>query len=217
MNAPASPISRAIRDRVVERLGFQAAPAPDVDGLHALYAAWCARVPFDNVRKMIALRTPGAPLPGTTAEDFFEGWLRDGAGGTCWPSSQALWALLSAVGFDARRVVASMRDTGHGSHGTVKVRVDDTDWLVDSSTLTNAPAPCGVALYVNADPVWPVEVEPVDGTHLILVRRCAIGRPADLPRAAGSGRSGLVCHGVPGLTRAQSVQPGALRTKEFRR
>ena len=126
-----SPTGRAMRDRVVEKLGFQAAPPPDLDGLRALYAAWCARVPFDNVRKMIALRTPGAPLPGTTAEDFFEGWLRDGAGGTCWPSSQALWALLSALGFEARRVVASMRDTGYGSHGTVKVRSrTPTGWSI---------------------------------------------------------------------------------------
>jgi hypothetical protein len=59
-------------------------------------------------------------LPGTTPNDFFEAWLRDGAGGTCWPSSHALWALLAAAGFDPRRVVGAMRDTGYGSHGTVK-------------------------------------------------------------------------------------------------
>jgi N-hydroxyarylamine O-acetyltransferase len=168
VNAPTSPISRGLCDRVLERLGFAGPPSVDVDGLRALYAAWCARVPFDNTRKMIALRTPGAPLPGTTAEDFFqEGWLREGAGGTCWPSSHALWALLCAAGFDARRVVASMRDTGYGSHGTVKVRIDDTDWLVDSSMLTNAPAPCGGAVYIDTHPIWPIEIEPVDNTHLI--------------------------------------------------
>ena len=167
----------SLRDRVIERLGFGAAPPPDLDGLRALYAAWGVRIPFDNVRKMIALRTPGAPLPGTTPEDFFEGWLRDGAGGTCWPSSQALWALLSALGFEARRVVASMRDTGYGSHGTVKVRTSDTDWLVDSSMLTNTPAPCGDAVHIDTDQVWPIEIEPVDGTHVIWFD----GRPGSDP------------------------------------
>ena len=47
-------------DRVLERLGFGTPPAIDLDGLSGLYAAWCARVPFDNVRKIIALRTGAA-------------------------------------------------------------------------------------------------------------------------------------------------------------
>ena len=162
-----SVLQRPIRDRVLDALGFAAAPPLDLGGLHALYAAWCAHVPFDNVRKMIALRTPGAPLPGTTADDFFDAWLHDGAGGTCWPSSHALWALLDSLGFDARRVVSSMRDTGAGSHGTVKVRVEGRDWLVDSSMLTNAPAPCGEEVHIGGDPVWPIEIEPVGSTHLI--------------------------------------------------
>jgi N-hydroxyarylamine O-acetyltransferase len=162
---PALPLT--LRDRVLERLGLAALPTRDLSGLRELYAAWCARVPFDNVRKMIALRTSGADLPGTTPDDFFAAWLRDGTGGTCWPSSHALWALLAASGFDTRRVVGSMGDTGYGSHGSVKVRVEDTDWLVDSSLLTNSPVPCGSEVFFGGDPVWPVEIEPVDGTHLI--------------------------------------------------
>jgi N-hydroxyarylamine O-acetyltransferase len=164
---PAPPLPLTLRDRILEQLGFVAPPPTDLAGLRAVYAAWCARVPFDNVRKMIALRTPGASLPGTTPDDFFEAWLLDGAGGTCWPSSHALWALLAAAGFDARRVVGSMRDTGYGSHGTVKARVDGVDWLVDSSLLTHAPVPCGDVVFIGSDPVWPVEVEPADDTHIV--------------------------------------------------
>jgi len=160
-------VSPSLRDRVLERMGLVRAPAPDPGGLLALYEAWCTHVPFDNVRKMLALRTPGAPLPGITSEDFFEGWLRHGAGGTCWSSSHALWALLVSAGFNARRVVASMRDTGIGSHGTVKVSLEGRDWLVDSSMLTNAPVPCDQTVFIGTDPVWPVESEPIEGTHLI--------------------------------------------------
>jgi hypothetical protein len=40
-----------------------------------------ARVPFDNVRKMIALRSAGhTPLPGGDAVEFFENWLEHGTG-----------------------------------------------------------------------------------------------------------------------------------------
>jgi len=42
-------------------------------------------VPFDNVRKLIHVKSGKAgPLPGGTAEDFFTAWLRHGTGGTCW-------------------------------------------------------------------------------------------------------------------------------------
>jgi len=160
-------LSSSLRDRVIERLGLAAPPVPDLAGLFAVYNAWCSHIPFDNVRKMIALRTAGAPLPGLTAEDFLSAWLDHGTGGTCWPSSDALWALLCASGFDARRIVASMGDTGYGSHGTVKARVDAANWLVDSSLLTNQPALCADVVHINTDPVWPIEIEPLDGTHLI--------------------------------------------------
>src|SRR5438477_9902750 len=98
-------------ERVLERFGIRSAPAPDHVGLHTIYAAWCTHVPFDNVRKMIALRTDDTgPLPGGDAEDFLATWLAHGTGGTCWPSSNALFALVDALGFDARRVTGSMGD-----------------------------------------------------------------------------------------------------------
>lgn len=161
-------MSGDLRDRVLARLGFSRAPSPDLDGLRALYAAWCAHVPFDNVRKMIVLRADGLrPLPGGDAADFFEHWLANGAGGTCWPSSNALFELARACGFAARRVAGSMRDLGIINHASVKVRIDGADWLVDSSALTNEPLPVDGRLFVTADPVFAAEVEPVDGTHIV--------------------------------------------------
>jgi N-hydroxyarylamine O-acetyltransferase len=137
-------------------------------GLAALYRAWCASVPFENTRKMMALRTGGdGELPGARAADFLAHLIDHGTGGTCWPSSNALYAVASALGFDARRVAGSMRDLGVVSHASVKVRIDGADWLVDSSMLTNEPTPLGPGVFVGGDPVWPVEVEAVDGTHLI--------------------------------------------------
>ena len=129
-----------LRDSVLERLGFSTPPAADLAGLRAVYARWCQRVPFDNLRKMIALRAPDVrPMPGLPASDFFDAWLAAGCGGTCWPTSNALWALLVDLGFEARRAAGSMRDIGLVSHGTVIVTIDGTDWLVDSSILTLEP------------------------------------------------------------------------------
>jgi N-hydroxyarylamine O-acetyltransferase len=102
-------LSPDLRERVLERLGLTGPPRPDLEGLVFVYGAWCARVPFDNVRKMIALRRGAARLPGAAAADFFSGWLEHGASGTCWPTSNALFVLLRALGFEARRVAGCMR------------------------------------------------------------------------------------------------------------
>jgi hypothetical protein len=144
MAAPDSPLSPALRDRVLERLGFARAPGVDLAGLRALYQAWCLHVPFDNIRKMTALRAAGvSPLPGATAQDFFDAWLSGGAGGACWPGSNALYTLLRSTGFASDPVAASMRDTGAATHGSVRVDLDGGHWLVDSSLLTNIPLPLG--------------------------------------------------------------------------
>jgi len=162
------PLPPALARRVLEHLGFPEPPPPTREGLSALYRAWCERVPFDNTLKMMALRSGAeGELPGTRAADFFASWLAHGTGGTCWPSSNALHALFRAAGFDARRVAGSMRDLGVISHGSVKVRIDGLDWLVDSSMLVNAPLPLGHDVFISGDPVVPAEVEAVDGTHLV--------------------------------------------------
>jgi hypothetical protein len=145
------PLEEDLRDAVLTALGFATVPETDLEGLTALYTAWCERVPFDNVRKLISLadaaRDPGPPPPlaGGRAADFFTAWLAHRTGGTCWPSANALHALLVACGFESRRVAASMFETGEPSHGTTIVTIE-TDLgrrqhLVDTSMLTSVPLP----------------------------------------------------------------------------
>ncbi|MEO7998060.1 MAG: hypothetical protein ABI852_11480, partial [Gemmatimonadaceae bacterium] len=94
--------------------------------------------------------------------------LEHGTGGTCWSSSNALFELVVANGFTARRVAGSMRDLGVPGHGSVKVTVNGMDWLVDSSMLTMFPIPITNELYVYRDARFGVEVEPTpEGSHLV--------------------------------------------------
>jgi N-hydroxyarylamine O-acetyltransferase len=129
-------------ERILARLGFNRRPDPSVDALRGLYSAWCERVPFDNIRKLIHVRAANpAPLPGSTPEDFFEAWLNFGAGGTCWPGAGALHALLVSVGFDAVRGIGTMLAAPNlpPNHGTVLVKLDGQFFLVDSSILHGHP------------------------------------------------------------------------------
>lgn len=160
--------SEDLFNRVCERLGLASPAIAGYEGLAALYRAWCERVPFDNVRKMIALRTgePG-PLPGGEAADFLSAWLQHGTGGTCWPSSNALFELVCGTGFDAELLSGYMRDLGVLNHATVQVTVGGQAFVIDSSMLTNLPLPLGSDVFDNHDPVVPAEVEREGDTHVL--------------------------------------------------
>lgn len=123
-------------ERVLTKLGLLDRPQPDLAGLNALYAAFCAHVPFDNVRKRIWFASRQAPpLPGGDPADFFESWLLHGIGGTCWPINGGMYALARALEFDARRIVGSVVVEGYpqgANHGSVLVKMDGTDYLVDA-------------------------------------------------------------------------------------
>ena len=152
--------------RVRLALGILGEVPVSEDGLFGIYAAWCREVPFDNIRKMIDL-SGGGRLSGLSASEFFENWLEQGTGGTCWPSSNALCTLLCSLGFHARRVSGSMYDLGMINHGTVKVRIDAEDWLVDTCMLTNRPVPVNGELFVDNSREARIEVEPVGDSHVI--------------------------------------------------
>jgi N-hydroxyarylamine O-acetyltransferase len=119
-----------------------AAPSRDLAGLRAVYSAWCRSVSFDNVLKMIHVAEErSGPLPGSTPESFFEDWLACGAGGTCWAGNEALHGLLEALGFDARRAIATMMPSYFRApnHGSVVVHLDGQRWIADASILTGEP------------------------------------------------------------------------------
>jgi N-hydroxyarylamine O-acetyltransferase len=154
-------LPEATTEAVLDRMGLDERPAPDRAGLDAIYAAWCERVPFDNLIKRIHLAGGStAPIPNGQAEPFWNLYLRHGAGGTCWPSSNALHALLVSLGFSTRRGSAAMYDDRTGpihTHGTEIVTLDGDDYWVDSSMLTRVALP----LRRGADTQIPREFERV--------------------------------------------------------
>ena len=145
MNAASSAepvLSPHLREKVLSRLGLTREPELALSGLQKFYAAWCAQVPFDNVRKLIHVRAQvNGPLPSYTPEDFFEGFLKYGTGGTCWAGAGAMHALLNNLGFDTERGIATMlhAPTATPNHGTVLVKFGGLKYLVDSSMLFAEP------------------------------------------------------------------------------
>ncbi|MFO0688570.1 MAG: hypothetical protein U0900_07670 [Myxococcota bacterium] len=169
--ASVAPIPRDLAERVLARLGFASRPAPDRAGLAALYAAWCSLVPFDNVRKLIALRAgETGPLPGDDPRRFLEDWLRDGAGGTCWAMHGAWTELLVACGFRARRGLATMLVAPDipPNHATTSVALDDRTLLVDACIQHGEPLPLEAAQATAIDhPAYGVTARPDAGRWIV--------------------------------------------------
>lgn len=164
MNAVSSPepmLAPQLREKVLARLGLSKAPEPTLTGLRELYAAWCAHVPFDNVRKMIHIRSqnPG-PLPSFTPADFLEAFVKYGTGGTCWAGAGAMHAVLKSLGFETERGIGTMLHAPHATpnHGTVLVKFGDSKYLVDSSMLFAEPLVLDENSATKIDhPAWGVQ------------------------------------------------------------
>jgi len=153
-------LSTGLVNRVLARLDLPVTAEANLESLQDLYSAWCRHMPFDNVRKMIALKAgDNKALPGLDAADFFENWLAHGSGATCWPMANAFYELLMALGYRASRVAGFMRDLGILNHGSVKVSINKKDYLADASLLLNVILPLGQGTFINQDPVFPVELE----------------------------------------------------------
>jgi arylamine N-acetyltransferase len=136
-------LEQPLVDDVIEKLTGGLQPSLDVEGLTALYGAWCRKIPFDNLHKRISLENGDSLLPGDDPSQFFRNWLDHGVGGTCWAGSNALFALLHSLGFAARRAVATMHRgrTDTPNHGTVIVHLEQRSYLVDTSMLHRRPLP----------------------------------------------------------------------------
>jgi N-hydroxyarylamine O-acetyltransferase len=171
MALPTEALSMELLERVLSRLELSDRPAPTLHGLQTLYAAWCRKVPFDNVRKLIHLHNhDSGPLPGDDPAEFLDAWLAYGTGGTCWAGNGALHAVLVSLGFEASRGMGTMHAAPEAppTHGTVLVTCEGSRYLVDASILHGAPLPLHETEPTGvAHPVWGVHCRKRDGTWFI--------------------------------------------------
>jgi hypothetical protein len=116
-------------DEVCDALGVSL--PTDRASLEALVQAWTARVPFDSVAKIWALRH-GAMPPGDDPVAVVQRWLTTGIGSTCWGHSTALAAILAradvptSIGVD-RMLIEELVDF----HSFLLATVDGERFLID--------------------------------------------------------------------------------------
>lgn len=160
-------LDQKLIEQILAKLGLLQYPRTNLEGLQQIYSAWCRRIPFDNIRKLIHLNTENPdPLPGCDPVDFFVGWLKDGTGGTCWAGSEALFTLFRSLGFEAERGVASMltRPVTQPDHGTVIVVCAGKQYLTDTSILHGLPLLLEGETTVLDHSAWGISGERLDGS-----------------------------------------------------
>jgi len=103
---------------------------PGIGFLEALFVRFVARVPFENATKILRNATVAdLSQKPRRPEVFWRDHLEAGAGGTCFARVAAFGALLSEVGFAARRVLGRVADDF--DHAALLVDRGGQAWLCD--------------------------------------------------------------------------------------
>ncbi len=115
---------------LLDRLGIDARPRPDVATLRRLHVAWRTRVPYENLDIQL-----GRPVP-LDPEALLDKFGRRRRGGFCYEMNGALAEVLRWAGFAVDVVEGGVRadrnDSAWGNHVALLVPAEDGTWLADA-------------------------------------------------------------------------------------
>lgn len=125
-----APLPPALADEVLTALGLQRRP-PAPAYLNELLAAYTGRVPWESafriVRRAGTAATADCPR---WPETFWREALTLGAGGTCFESNYAFYALLLALGYEGHLTINNMGEM-QACHTAIVLHIEGRRWLAD--------------------------------------------------------------------------------------
>ena len=119
-------LDATLTTEVLSFLGVTAA-APTLPMLEALLATNYQTVPWESIFRIV--RRAEQPTPRWPAQ-FWQEAMTQGAGGTCFESNYAFFALLQTLGYKGYLTINNMGDS-IGCHTAIVVILDGQKWLVD--------------------------------------------------------------------------------------
>jgi N-hydroxyarylamine O-acetyltransferase len=124
-------ISAAIDlDAYLARIGLGLPPAPDVAGLAIVQRAHRLAIPFENIDVRLGRGIRLDP------DHVFDKLVHKRRGGYCFEQNQLFLRALTAIGFDARPLLARVWLAQSGvpprTHTFNLVRIDGEDWIADA-------------------------------------------------------------------------------------
>ena len=132
IHEPQSTAPREWVDRYLSLLRVEH-PEPSHAALTALIRAQFRAVPFENVTSLLRrLAHPDAPVPPVDPEALLTNWAAGRGGGVCYEISTMFGRLLTALGYEARQVLAQI--SFPDGHQAIIVTLDGARYLVDVGT-----------------------------------------------------------------------------------
>lgn len=171
-----APLSAGLAQRVLRHFGLPDDPAPSLNTLRLLLERYTRTLPWESasriVRRAAHTDAAGCMLLGAA---FWESHFEQGAGGTCYESNYAFFALLRRIGFEG---YLTLNDMGSAidCHSAIVLRLDGQKLLVDVGFPLHAilPLPAGRKTTASS-PFMRYTAKPLTES------RCEIWR--DVPRA----------------------------------
>jgi hypothetical protein len=133
-------------DDFLRHIGLTRRPDVGPEGLADLYRLWSAFVPYDNylVRRSLT-DDPGIPVRSVPPDELLANSIRHGYASQCTDTGQALFALLSALGFPVLLGKGHFGPTDEEpqtiNHVSVVATFDDEWYAVDPVLLSGEPIP----------------------------------------------------------------------------
>ncbi|MCY3780143.1 MAG: arylamine N-acetyltransferase, partial [Chloroflexi bacterium] len=127
----AEALSPQLTERVLQRLGYSRAPAPDLATLRQLLALYTRTVPWESASRIVRRaqheETADCALMGAA---FWESHFTFGTGGTCYESNYAFFGLLLRLGYEGYLTINDM-GASIGCHSAIVILLDGLKHLVD--------------------------------------------------------------------------------------
>lgn len=124
--------------RVLSYLGLDRAE-PNLHFLVALLDAYVRKVPWESASRIVRrANTAATEQCPRWPEEFWEGTLTLGTGGTCFESNYAFMTLLRSLGFRGYLTINDMNETV-GCHTASVIELDGAQWLTDAGFPVHAP------------------------------------------------------------------------------
>lgn len=117
-------------DAYLDRIGLGLPPAPDAKGMTIVQQAHRLSIPFENLDVRLGRGISLDP------DHVFDKLVHRRRGGYCFEQNQLFLRALTAIGFDARPLLARVwlgaTDVPPRTHTINLVRVDGNDWIADA-------------------------------------------------------------------------------------
>jgi N-hydroxyarylamine O-acetyltransferase len=143
-------------DDLLRRIGLDAAPAADVEGLHTVHRAYLERVPYEDIS--VQLRESGR-----LDEAALSARVLTGRGGYCFELNTVLAAILRELGFSVSYHQGVVGGQGPTNHMVLVVDLDGERWIADAGLGEGFidPLPLREGRHQGPGPFsWTLELEP---------------------------------------------------------